>query len=145
MQNVNRLVFVFSILGLVISAFLAYEYLQPTPIICPMTGNGCDIVRKSEYSSILGISIPYIGVLFYTTFAFISIWLSQNFNKLVNNLRFLAALFSVIFGIYLTYLEAFVINAYCFWCLSSFIVSIIIFVLTWVSLKDSRRLETNEN
>ena len=72
MQNVNRLVFVFSILGLVISAFSAYEYLQPTPIICPMTGNGCDIVRKSEYSSILGISIPYIGVLFYTTFAFIS-------------------------------------------------------------------------
>lgn len=135
MQNINRLIFFFSIVGLAVSAFLAYEYLQPTPVICPITGNGCELVRNSEYSAILGISIPYIGVLFYTTFAFISIWLSQNFNKLINNLRALAALFAVLFGVYLTYLEAYVINAYCFWCVCSFIVSIVIFVLTLYTLK----------
>ncbi len=137
---INRLIFGFSILGLIISAFLAYEYLQPTPIICPLTGNGCELVRKSEYSSIFGISIPYLGVLFYTGFAFISIWLSQNFNKLLNNLRLLAAGFSVLFGIYLTYLEAFVINAYCFWCVCSFMVSIVIFLLALLSIKE-RRIE----
>lgn len=140
---INRLIFGFSILGLVISAFLAYEYLLPTPIICPITGNGCELVRNSEYSAILGISIPYIGVLFYTALAIVSIWLSQNFNKLINNLRFLSALFAVIFGIYLTYLEAFVIHAYCFWCVCSFIVSIIIFGLALVSLKSKK--ESNEN
>lgn len=135
---INRLIFAFSILGLAISAFLAYEYLLPTPVICPITGTGCDIVRKSEYSSILGISIPYLGVLFYTTTAFISIWLLQRFHKLINSLRFLSALLAVIFGIYLTYLEAFVIQAYCFWCVSSFIVSVIIFVLASAGLKTQR-------
>lgn len=133
---INRLIFIFSILGLVISTFLAYEYLQTTPMNCPLTGSGCDIVRKSEYSHIFGISIPYLGVFFYIFMAAASIWLIQAPSKLINNLRFVAGTVGLIFGIYLTYLEAFVILAYCFWCVSSFIVSVIIFIFSYVSIRD---------
>lgn len=133
-KNINRLIFVFSILGLIISAFLAYEYLQPTPVVCPLTGNGCELVRKSEYSQFLGISIPYIGVAYYFLTAAISIYLTQNYQKNIDKLRLLTSILSFAFGVYLTYLEAYVIKAFCFFCVSSFIVSIIILVLALKSV-----------
>lgn len=132
---INRLIFIFSILGLVISAFLSYEYLQTTPMNCPLTGDGCDIVKNSDYSRFFGISIPYLGTVFYVFCAAISIWLIQNYNKYLDFLRLFASFVALLFGIYLTYLEAFVILAYCFWCLSSFIVSVFIFIFSYVSIR----------
>lgn len=125
----NRSIFVLSILGLVVSAYLAYEYSLGGSINCPIGGGGCDIVRSSRYSSFLGISIPYLGITFYMVLAFLTIWLTQSYSKLINLLRLLINFSGFAFGVYLTYLEAFVIGAYCFWCVTSFIISIIIFAL----------------
>lgn len=144
-KNLNRIIFVFSILGLIISAFLTYEYLQPTPVVCPLTGNGCELVRKSEYSQILGISIPYIGIIYYFLTAIVSIYLSQNYKKIFDKLRLFAAFLSFMFGVYLTYLEAYVIKAYCFWCISSFVISIIILALALKSVLVKNSQITNEN
>lgn len=144
-KNLNRLIFVFSILGLIISAFLTYEYLQPNPVICPLTGNGCELVRKSEYSKFLGVSIPYIGIAYYFIAAAISIYLTQNYKKIVDQIRLLASFASFLFGVYLTYLEAYVIKAFCFWCVSSFIVSIIILALALKSVLVKNSEVKNEN
>ncbi|QQG40599.1 MAG: vitamin K epoxide reductase family protein [Candidatus Levyibacteriota bacterium] len=133
-KNVNRLIFVLSILGLIISAFLAYEYLQPASVVCPITGSGCETVRNSQYSSILGISIPHLGILYYLITAISSIYLIHNYHKMLDKFRFLINILALVFGIYLTYLEAFIIKAYCFWCVSSFIISILITVLSWKSI-----------
>src|SRR5205814_1987604 len=118
-MKINRVIFFFSLIGLVISAFLAYEYLQPTPVVCPLGGTGCEAVRKSEYSNLFGISIPYLGVLFYSFVAIISIFLTQSYQKIIDQFRALSSFFAFLFGIYLTYLEAFKIHDYCFWCVSS--------------------------
>ncbi len=136
---ISRIIFILSILGLLVSAFLAYEYLQVTPMNCPLTGTGCDIVRKSDYSHFLGISIPYLGILFYVFMAAVSIWLVQVPHRLINRLRFAVSVAGLLFGIYLTYLEAFVIKAYCFWCLSSFMVSVLIFIFAYVAIRDENR------
>lgn len=135
----NRSIFIFSIIGLVISAFLAYEYLLPVPIVCPLTGTGCETVRKSEYSTFLGISIPYLGVLYYAFIAIVSIWLTQKYQRNIDWIRLLVSGLAFAFGAYLTLLEAYVIKAYCFWCLSSFIVSIVIMVLVFVSLRQNKK------
>lgn len=140
-STLNRLIFVFSIIGLAVSAFLTYEYLQPTPVVCPLTGNGCELVRKSEYSTFLGISIPYLGIIYYLLAAAISIYLSQSYKRIIDQFRFLSSVLAVGFGIYLTYLEAYVIKAYCFWCVSSFIVSIIVLALSLQSIL----IKTNED
>lgn len=119
----NRLVFISSLLGLFVSAFLLYEYNIAGSIICPI-GGGCNIVRSSPYSSFLGISLPIWGIIFYLFMAILSIWRTQNLtNKKAANLQLLAALGGFGFGVYLTSLEAFVIKAYCFWCVLSFIIS----------------------
>lgn len=124
----NRLIFTLSLLGLIVSAFLAFEYIQTGPIVCPITGTGCELVRKSSYSKLLGIELPIFGLLFYIIIAVMSVWLTQKPDKLISRLRFLISFSGVVFGLYLTFLEAFVIKAYCIWCLSSFIISLLIFL-----------------
>lgn len=122
----NRLVFVFSLLGLAVASFLFYEYSLSGSILCP-TGRGCDIVRASSYSSFLGISIPILGIVFYLSMSILSVIRSHELpTNLIKRVQFLIALSGVAFGVYLTYLEAFVINAFCFWCVTSFIISVLI-------------------
>lgn len=139
----NRIIFILSLLGFIVTGFLTYEYIQKGPIVCPITGTGCDIVRKSSYSKLLGIDLPYLGLLFYITVATITIWLIQKNDKFVNKLRFLVSFVGFCFGVYLTFLEAFVILAWCIWCLTSFVISVIIFL---ICLKDlSRKTIQHEN
>lgn len=126
--NINRLIFILSLIGLAVTVFLAYEYSQSGSIACPITGSGCDTVRKSEFSKLLGVDLPYLGIAFYLTTAFLTVWLTQSFNKIISLFRLLASFSAVIFGVYLTFLEAFVIKAYCIWCIISFVVSILIFI-----------------
>lgn len=122
----NRLIFVLSLLGLAVTSFLLYEYSLSGPVICPV-GQGCDIVRASPYSHIFGIPIPILGLFFYLAMVISTIMHSQRLlNRNLNKLQIVASVFAVGFGAYLTYLEAFVIKAYCFWCVISFIISIVI-------------------
>ena len=122
----NRIIFIFSLLGLSVSAFLFYEYNLAGSIACPI-GQGCEIVRTSPYSNFLGISIPVWGLFFYFLVAFFSVFR-------LFKLQFLFALGGFAFGVYLTFLEAFVIGAFCFWCVLSFIISSVI-LLCAVKLK----------
>lgn len=132
----NRLTFIFSLLGFGVASFLFYEYSFNGPIFCP-TGQGCEIVRASSYSHIAGIPVPILGVAYYFTMAALSVVHSHQLShKLVRKLQLLAAAAAVAFGIYLTFLEAFVIRAYCFWCVVSFIISIAIFLAIILSRKE---------
>ncbi len=120
----NRLVFILSLLGLGVASFLFYEYSITGPIVCP-TGGGCDIVRASAYSRFLGISIPILGIAYYLMMALFSVVHSHKLPaRVLSRLKLVSALAAVGFGTYLTYLEAFVIKAYCFWCVTSFIISL---------------------
>lgn len=138
LKQINRLIFILSLIGLAVSSFLAYEYSLSGPINCPIGGGGCDLVRISPYSTLLGIDIPYFGIVFYIVLAFLSVWLTQSYSKLINFLRLLLSFFGFIFGVYLTFLEAFVIGAYCFWCVASFIISIIIFILCIIHFRNDK-------
>lgn len=139
----NRLVFIFSLLGLGVASFLFYEYSLSGPIFCP-TGKGCDIVRASPYSSFLGIPIPLMGIAYYLTMAVLSVVHSHKLpHWLVRKLQFWASAAAVLFGVYLTYLEAFVIGAYCFWCVTSFIISIAVLLALTLSKKETAHENRN--
>lgn len=137
----NRSIFFLSLIGLAVSMFLVYEYNQSTPVICPITGSGCEQVRQSDYAHLFGIDLPYYGIVFYLWIAGTSVWLTQHYNKRLIILRTLASILGVIFGIYLTFLEAFIIKAYCIWCLTSFLISVTIMVVILLDKKGSAKNE----
>ena len=125
-----------SLLGLFDSLYLLYTYTSPSrPMVC--IGTGCDAVRASAYSSMWGVSMPVFGVLSYTLLAIVIIAESLFSARLARWARyaFLGMTgFGFLFSLYLEYLQAFVIHAYCAWCVTSGAAMTALFALAIVSL-----------
>ena len=124
-----------SLLGLFDSLYLLYTYTSPSrPMVC--IGTGCDAVRASAYSSLWGVSMPVFGVLGYTSLGIVIVVESLFSGCLPRLARYAflgMAAFGFLFSLYLEYLQAFVIHAYCAWCLTSGAVMTALFALAIVN------------
>ena len=115
----HRAEFAVAMIGLATSAFLAWEYARGGTIACPVAGTGCDDVRESEFSAVLGIPVPWLGLAYYGTVAILEIVRAEARGRLVEHLILGLAVAGVAASGVFTYLEAYVIGAWCFWCLVS--------------------------
>jgi uncharacterized membrane protein len=88
----------------------------------------CDMVNRSRYSSLAGIPVALIGVLGYLSL----LALATVFRKQTTSpaLLFIGALAGVVFALYLTYIEAFVLAVWCILCLSSLAIIVSIAILS---------------
>jgi uncharacterized membrane protein len=117
------------VIGLGVAAYLAYVETQSVAAICGPIGD-CNVVQTSEYAYLFGIPIGVLGVLGYL--AILAAW---SWSRWWGDKRAALALlamtaFGVIFSIYLTYLEPFVIGAVCAWCLTSSVVMTLLMLLS---------------
>jgi uncharacterized membrane protein len=127
----NRVIFILSIVGLVISGYLFYTYATDAPIVCASTG--CETVRDSPYAYFLGIPLPFFGGLMYMgifVLSFAKTMLPKKLASKVIKLIFLLSLVGVLISAYLTYLELYVIHAVCMWCVSQAVVIFLIFLIS---------------
>jgi uncharacterized membrane protein len=110
---------VLSLAGMIVSAVsLQRHYAKSTSAFCDFAEHfNCDIVNRSEYSSIMGIPVAGIGVAGYgALFLLASVYRlrSETPNRLLT-----AAICGFGFALYLTYIEGYVLNTWCILCLSS--------------------------
>jgi uncharacterized membrane protein len=91
----------------------------------------CDVVNRSQYSSIAGIPVAALGIAGYGVILLLATWYRRN--PETPGLLTVASLAGVAFALYLTYVEAFVLQAYCILCLTSLcmIVTIAALSMTW--------------
>lgn len=103
--------------GALLSAYLSATWLLSSETSFCLTGESCDAVRESRYSSIGGVPVAVLGVLGYASM------LAAAFSPLSRrrkwNLLFFLSVAAVSFSAYLTYLEFFVIGAVCSYCVAS--------------------------
>ena len=126
----RKLLFVVALLGLLVSGYLLFEYTSGGPIVCGIKG-GCDAVRNSSYSHILGVPVPLFGVAFYFLLALGALLITPTTYKLVRLPLTILTGAGLGFSIWLTYLEKAVIHAWCTWCLTSALLSVIAYYLVW--------------
>jgi protein-disulfide isomerase/uncharacterized membrane protein/rhodanese-related sulfurtransferase len=126
-----------SLLGLFDSLYLLWVYISPSrPIVC--LGSGCDAVRASSYAHPFGVPMPALGVASYAVLVLLILAESLVSPALGRAIRYAVTGISGIgflFSIYLTSLEAFVIHAWCAWCVTSALVITGIFVLSLFELR----------
>jgi uncharacterized membrane protein len=121
--------------GLGVAGYLAYVETQAVPAICGPVGD-CNAVQSSVYARLFGVlPIGVLGAIGYL--AILGAWWwgrrEAAAPAVYAPLVMLAlALFGVLFSLYLTYLEPFVIRAVCAWCLTS---AVIITLLMLASLR----------
>lgn len=128
---------VLCVLGLGVSLYLLSFKLGNQPQVC-LTGHGCADVNASPYSFFLGIPVSVYGILAYVALLVASVqWVRKGDEApdwvLLAGFGLSVAGFA--FSVYLTYLEAFVIHAYCSWCLTSFAIITILMVLFGIEAK----------
>ena len=93
----------------------------------------CDVVNKGSYSTIVGIPVSIIGVIGY---AFIALgaflkWRRPD-DRSLNHFLLLATIGGFLFSLYLSGLEAFVLDAWCLVCLTSQVNIILLMILSVV-------------
>ncbi len=118
----------FALLGLGIGVYLSSAALSHSDAMCGPIGD-CLSVQASPYSKMLGIPMSMWGVVFYLGILFL--WAMQRLRTghwgqraTLGLLAF--SIFGVMFSIYLTSLELFVIHAVCIWCISSAVLATLI-------------------
>ncbi len=97
----------------------------------------CDIVNRSEYSSIIGIPVAGIGVVGYIALLMLATrWRSRPETP---NWLLCGAFVGLAFALYLTYIEAYVLTTWCILCLISLgLIAAISLLAVAVKVKSAR-------
>jgi vitamin-K-epoxide reductase (warfarin-sensitive) len=139
----NRILFiiiaVLSVAGVVVSSIsLQRHYVKSATSFCEIGQKfSCDIVNRSEYSTVEDIPVAAIGVAGYLAlFGLSTFWRSQNETP---NRLLVVAFAGLAFAFYLTYIEAYRLMTWCILCLASqFLILLIAVLALIIKLRTSR-------
>lgn len=119
---------VLGIAGLADAVLLTVEHYTRKGLPCTFTG-GCERVLTSQYSEIAGQPIALLGVVFYVVVLFLAVHALVNKSPLPRKFLLLWGFIGFLSSLGLTGLQAFVIKAWCQYCLLSALTSTLIFIL----------------
>ena len=127
---------VLALIGLLISTYLLLYKLNVMKTLLCGTG-ACETVQSSPWADFIGVPVPAWGVAGYLMiFGLAMAGIQPRFIENRNLARVLLATstFAFAFSAYLTWVEAFLLQAWCRWCVASAIVATLIFVATLFEL-----------
>lgn len=128
------IILVFSSLGLLDTLYLAYHSVKRTPVACwwfPL--EWCLKVQQSPQSRLVfGIPNAFLGLGMYV-FLLIYLILSQGSLTVLPLWPFQAVItLGFAFSLYFTYIQAFVLRAFCTWCVISAFNFLAMFLAVWL-------------
>ncbi len=120
MKKLYSWLIVLNALALPVTAYLIYLHFEPSAsTICNISKSfNCEIVNKSTYAELFGIPVSifgfltYLSLLIFTIRGFFNPESQRKF--LPHALAFLS--FGVLFSLYLTSIEAFILQTFCLFC-----------------------------
>jgi len=130
---VDSLIPILAFIGFGVAGYLSYVETQLVQAACGPIGD-CNAVQSSPYARLFGVMpVGVLGVMGYL--AILAAWL---FPRLWRNLiaRYMPllvfglSLLGVLFSLYLTFLEPFMIKAVCMWCLTSAAIMTLLLLLS---------------
>lgn len=131
---------VLSLIGLFVASYLALYKLGYLGVIQCSVG-GCEVVQASQYALLLGVPVAVWGTgayLLLFVLALLGVQPRWGGERWVALAIFGIAAVGFVFSAYLTYLEAFVIHAWCQWCVVSAVLIGAIFLLAIPGLRHAR-------
>jgi uncharacterized membrane protein len=121
---------VLSLAGIGVAGYLTFVHWFDKPIACPGFGT-CAAVAQSDYAWIGGVPVAFLGLLGYIALtAVCAFWLRAGNRFDIWPLLAIwgISVAGVAYSAYLTYVELFVIDAVCVWCVTSATIMTVIFL-----------------
>jgi uncharacterized membrane protein len=108
-----------AVVGCAVAGYLTWVHYAELEPVCVGGGGGCERVQASAYAELGGIPVAVLGLASYAAIL-VALLAARGAGLLVA-----AGLALVCFGfsLYLTYLELFVIDAICQWCIANAVIA----------------------
>ena len=120
-----------ALFGLADAAYLTVKHYSGAKVPCSVI-TGCEQVLTSVYAEIFGVPLALFGAAAYFT-AFSLAILAAFGNRLMWFLFGVQTALMMLFTVWLLYLQAFEIQAFCQFCLISAAVTVTLFILAVIS------------
>ena len=134
-KRLKQIITALAIIGLLVSIYMTIFKLTDNEAMCIGSG-GCSVVNSSRYSEVNGIPVAVLGVIGYAAILAL-LFLEQRSGFFQENgtmMLFGVTLTGFLFTLYLIYVEAALIKAYCPFCITSQAVMTFIFILSVIRL-----------
>jgi uncharacterized membrane protein len=155
-KHMNKTLFAYSmvvlpIVGILDAGYITYEKFAGRVPVCSAYFD-CGKVLGSQWASIGPIPVSLLGVGFYVTLFILGVLLfleKENITafgkklRITSLLHFFSAL-GFLFSLFLVFLMAFILQAWCLYCLVSAVNSTLIFILNMAMLVSHRKGTENE-
>jgi uncharacterized membrane protein len=133
-----------AVVGLGISSYLTYTHWAHASVACGGIGS-CTEVNNSEYSKVASIPVALLGALSYLALIALALaWLWQRPSGPAWPVMFFwgLSLVGTLYSAYLTYIELFVLDAICIYCVASACIILASFLIStgWII----REVQTEE-
>lgn len=130
---------VLSGLGILVAGYLSLKRFTGGSLVCSRWAQ-CDTVNNSLYAKLYGVPVSFIGLAGYLLLlglALAAIRTTGTARRGLLGLGFVLALGGVLFSAWLTYIELYVIEAICSWCVASAVLITLLAVVGGVNLRHS--------
>ena len=133
----RQIIALLAVLGILVASYLTlYKVGAIAELVC-RTGS-CETVQLSRWATFLGLPVAAWGIVFYVVLLALALTGLQS--RFIDSRAVSMALvvwtgWGVLFSAWLTYLELFVIDAICQWCVVSAVLVVIAFVFSALDLR----------
>ncbi len=114
--------------GFLDSVYLTAKRFVGGPIPC-FVFTGCDTVAQSPYALLFGVPLSVIGMFYYLSVILLVVFYFGTKQQIAMKVFSLLSVVGFLASVYFIYLQAFVIKAFCFYCILSAVTSTTLFVL----------------
>ena len=127
-------------IGVFVSTYLTlYKFGYIGSLQCAV--GSCETVNTSRWATFLGLPVAAWGLGFYVAaLALVFVGIQERYADSRAVALALVALtgWGVLFSGWLTYLELFVIDAICIWCVASAVIVLVMFAISVLDYRDNR-------
>lgn len=121
---------VLAVFGIIDAGYLYYEHRRGNKtLICPMD-HDCSVVTESQWARTMGIRNEVLGFVFYgSVFGLALSPLVAGANpEMINTWLMFATTAGLVFSVFLTAVQIVSIKDYCFYCLISTAITLLLFI-----------------
>jgi uncharacterized membrane protein len=122
-------------IGFLDATYLAVEHFRGEIPPCSIT-LGCEAVTTSGYATILTVPVALLGSIYYlVAIVLLMLFIQTGKEKMLIFFKYLSIL-GLLASAYFVYLQISVIGAICQWCMVSAGTSTLLFLVSWLTLKN---------
>lgn len=125
-------------LGFVVATYLTILHFKNVLPPCHLTSN-CEKVLTSQFASIGPIPLALLGSLFYLAVIFLCVLILTNYKKVFLDAFYAVSTVGFAVSLILIFIQAYIIHAFCQYCLTSEAISTGIVILAYLKFRADKK------